>query len=252
MFGGTEQSSWGETKVSNPPQQPGPYGPSPRLPQGPQGPQGPYGPPSGGFPQPGPGYPRAGRQPNQQTSYGPPGAFPQQGGFDQQGGYGQPPGGFGGYLGGGIPPRKKSAGLIIGLGIGAALAVVAVLITGLAAPGWMLGDDARASGGAKRTAQAVVDAVNAGDEQRAMSKLCEQNEAAPYIRAAINLHARLTLGDVSENGATATTSVVIKLTGTPDQNYDVEMKKNTDWCLSKIAQSSAGGSSGGYSGSGGY
>lgn len=127
------------------PPQPGqpPYGHRPN----------PYGqsgfPGTGGFPQQGGQYPPPAGPP-QQDPYGQRGQYGgsygdqyggrfagQHGWYGQQPGYGQP--GDGGF--GGRPPGGKNrAGLWIGISA-ATVAVVAFLVTGLAAPGFLLGDE---------------------------------------------------------------------------------------------------------------
>lgn len=128
--------------MAYPPQQPG-FDPNQQQPQygqqpgyGQQPPQQPAGfsQPSGVPQQPGYG------QPQQQPGYGVPpqqpgyGQTPQAGFGQQPGGYGQPigapqPGGFGQPGGGPLPPapKKSKTGLIVGVGAGALVLIVAIV-----------------------------------------------------------------------------------------------------------------------------
>ncbi|MCR3721261.1 MULTISPECIES: hypothetical protein [Prauserella salsuginis group] len=131
------------------PPQPGPYGQQP----GPYGQPGPHqgGPQPGGYPQPGAPQPGA-PQPGAPQS----GGFPQQGMPPQGGGYpppGQPhgfPQGPGGFD---QQPKGKKTGLIVGVAAAVAL-IAAVLVTGLWAPGFFVGDDTETS----------ADSGNSGDD----------------------------------------------------------------------------------------
>ncbi|WP_007024330.1 hypothetical protein [Saccharomonospora iraqiensis] len=109
-------------------------------------------PASGGFPQQGGQYPPPAGPPPQQDPYGQYGGSygdryggqfaDQQGWYGHQPGYGHP--GYGqpgdGGFGGRPPGGKNRTGLWIGLSA-AVVAVVAFLITGLAVPGFLLGDE---------------------------------------------------------------------------------------------------------------
>lgn len=114
-----------------------PYGPQPD-PYGQQGgyPQQPTGyPQQGGYAQPPYGQPQYGQPQYGQPPYGQPqyGQPP----YGQPPGYGpQQPGGFGGPP----PPKRNKTGLWAGLAVGA-VAVIAFLVTGLLAPGFLLPED---------------------------------------------------------------------------------------------------------------
>lgn len=227
--------------MTYPPRQPDPYEPGPQ---------------SGGFPRPGPGP-----QPNQQTAYGPPsGAFPQHGGFGQQGGYGQPPGGFGGSPGGGMPPRKKNTGLIIGLSVGAVLVVAAILFTGLAAPGWIFGDDSRdkASSSPKDIAQSIIGAINRDDGGSVDKYLCKDvsDVTTSLVHAPLPPGGMLAIsGEPEIRGGSAIVKMALTGSGVADGTFDASFNKQKDtWCLKELSSEGRSGSdgAGSHSGSGGY
>ncbi|WP_052372358.1 hypothetical protein [Amycolatopsis taiwanensis] len=150
-------------------------------------------PPQPGQPQPDP-YGRQGlygQQPNA-------GGFPPQQQYGHQpypGGY--PQGQFGGY--GGPQPPKKKTGLWVGLGI-LAVAVAAFLITGLAAPGFLLSKDNNGNNQAapgdlggtsgqpgsspQATVQAMLTALNAKDTATLISMKCA--DASSSVQAGID------------------------------------------------------------------
>lgn len=151
-------------------------------------------------PQP-PWQPPYGQQPGQGMP--PSGQFPSgtpHGGQHPQYGHPQPP--FGQPGGFGQTPKKSKTGLVVGVGVGA-LALVAFLVTGLVAPGFLLGDDEATSDDAAAAgappqpggpSSAMVptqaapasdtdptsvltnflEAVNTGDSTTAMGMVCEE------------------------------------------------------------------------------
>jgi hypothetical protein len=162
------------------------YPPQPGQPYGQQ--PDPYGqggqPPSGDFPQQGQPYP--GQQqpyPQQQGGYydqtgawqqQPYGGYDQTGAYGQQNPYGQPYGqGFGGPP---APPPKSKTGLLIGIAI-AAVVLIAVGVTGFVAPGFFLSKDNTATATPEKTAQQIIDALNAKDTATLNSLKCADAEA---------------------------------------------------------------------------
>lgn len=200
--------------MTYPPQQPGRYGP---------GPQGPYPPPHGPYPPP----PQGGYQ--QPPAGHPPQGHPQ----------GYPPPGYAGpggqYPGGGMPP-KRNTGLIVGLVVGG-LAVIAVLVTGLVAPGWMLGGDdqhsrrqAAPQNTARAVTQRVVDAMNRGDTRSATGEVCAGSSPGVLdSRLPDGVTLRLD-GDVQRSGNTAK-AVLDSRIGTFNATLS---KRNGDWCVTGI------------------
>lgn len=180
------------------PGQPGPYGPPP-------GPQ--PGTPSGGFPAQQPGGP---------GPYGPPQEPPGQYGNQPPGNFPPPPGG--GVPGGpGGPPRGGRKGLWIGLSAGAAVVIAVLLVTGLAAPGWMLGGRS-----AHDVAQGVVDAFNDQNYQKINNDLIcasERSDGASvddFKGKLDKFHVTVSLalaGKTKVNGETATQDITMTLHG---------------------------------------
>lgn len=208
--------------MTYPPQQPGPYGA-----QGPRG-AGPYGPPPGGFPpqgQPPPGY--------GQPGYGQPGQFGQPA-------YGPPPGyGYQPYPGG-MPPKKRNTALIVSIGVALALVVAAVLITGLVAPGWMVGSD---RDDPNEVARAVATAYQEGDEAALVGLTCTRpsEEKLEELREEFRQNQKYsdltaTVGGTAKvDGDRASVPIKFRYTDAGEkEETDGELnlrKKEDQWCL---------------------
>ncbi|OQO90534.1 hypothetical protein B1813_13310 [Saccharomonospora piscinae] len=222
------------------PQQPGqpPYG---------QQPGGPYGaPPSGGFPQQGGQYPQSGQYaqyPQGGPYAGAPG-YPQQYPYNaQQGGYGQPP----------QPPKKNRTGLWIGLGAGA-VAVVAFLVTGLLAPGFLLGDDedsdGSASGGDDTTgqqtggqgndpsalAQQISAALTSGDTATLQGLTCAgaTEMVVGAVQQAGTLGQVAMTGQPQVSGQQATTEGTATVDGSEYAVTATFAQENGNWCWQDV------------------
>ncbi|WP_205660589.1 hypothetical protein [Amycolatopsis antarctica] len=236
-------------------QQPDPYG---------QGQGGGY-PQSGGFPQQGGGYPQQGNYP-QQGGYPQDGGY-QQGGYPQQGypgqdggyqqqypqtgaypqqGY-QDPNQYGGGFGGPPPPKKKKTGLWIGLS-GGAVVVIAFLITGFLAPGFLLGDDGgdkEAGASPEDTTNSLVSALNAKDKNALNALKCP--DAERRVQSAIDdidaVESAKLAGagtKVSETEYTALVDVVTKKDN--GQVKGTLAKQGEKWCWKNMTNAgSAGG-----------
>ncbi|RZS43459.1 hypothetical protein EV193_102439 [Herbihabitans rhizosphaerae] len=224
--------------MSQPPQQPGPYGQQPGY-----GQQGGYGPPSGGFPQQGPQ--QGGGYPQQQS-----GGYPQQGGYPQAGQQ-QQPGGYpqqGGYPpGGGFPPPQKKSPLpwilaIVGvLVIGGAVALILVLSGGDEGS-----DSGHADAGktAEGTAKAFAGAVNEKSLEKAKAQICKpppDSELQPII----DQYSELSVEKVEEKsgGTAATATGSGKRRGQAGQGKITLKKEGERWCVTSLSASPSGGSS---------
>lgn len=221
--------------MSQPPQQPGPWGGQPGWGQQPGPGQQPGGyPQQGGSPQQG-GYPQSGPQPQQQNPYGQPGQFGQPGGYQQPGGYG-------------YPPQKKSPmpWILAGGGV-VVIAVVVVLIIVLTG-----GSDTSSP---KGVAESAVSAYNDQDLDALESISC--GDAKKQVREALDainsaggqtgpkLETSAELGNVEEQGENkATAEIKLTVTGVPEEmkEYVKEgqtetaklalSQENGDWCIS--------------------
>jgi hypothetical protein len=209
--------------MSQPPQQPGPYGgqppgygyqPGPGQQPGGYPSHGGY-PQSGGYPQPG-GYPPAGPgpQPSQggYSPYGQPGQYGQQPQYGYPNAYGPQGGGSGRKS---VKPWIFAGGGVIVI---AAVVVLILVLTG--------GPDTSNS---REVAQAVVDAANAKDANTIAGLSCakykdKQTEikqqidpaADPEVPAEMkNVSVSFTLGNVSESGDKATANVTVKFSNVP-------------------------------------
>jgi hypothetical protein len=213
-----------ENPMSQPPQQPGPYGgqqpgwgqqPGPGQQPGGYPQQGGY-PPPGGYPQQG-GYPHTGPQPQQQPGgYGP---YGQPGQYGQHPQYGQP---------GGYPPqdygRKKSPlpWILAGGGVVVIAAVVVLILVLTGGP-----DTSSAQG----VAQAVVEAANNKDADRIAELSCQKyKDDVADIKKEIDpaadpdtpeelkgITVSFELGNVQENGDKASADVKIKFANVPER-----------------------------------
>lgn len=193
-------------------QQPDPYGQPGGYPQQPGG----Y-PQQGGYgQQPPPGQPQYGQPPYGQPQYGQPQYGQPQYGYQQPGGFGGPP----------PPPKKNKTGLWVGLSVGAVV-VIAFLVTGLIAPGFLLGDDdngantaapqattpsARPSGSpgnspgesseqaAEAATERFIDAINSASGDRALQLVCSQfrKDFEPFTKKVSAGSVRLRLVDMSK------------------------------------------------------
>ncbi|ASR38620.1 hypothetical protein BAY61_30550 [Prauserella marina] len=216
--------------------QPDPYGQGGHQQQGGGYPQ------SGQFPQQG-GYPQGGQYP-QQGGYPQSGAFPQQGGqYDQYGQYQQQQYGYpqGGEYGG--PPKKSKTGLWVGLSV-LLVALVAFGVTGFLAPGFLLGDDedekTPGGGGEEGGAQAVAEQIITGLKNKDAAALngLKCSNAGEDIDQVINSVSTVEdarLGEVNENGDTATATASITAAG---QQFEVSgdlAKENGKWCWQDVA-----------------
>lgn len=210
--------------MTYPPQQPGRQGPQ----QGPYGPppaRGGYGTPPGGF-----GSPQAG-----------------PGGPGGPGGFGPPPGGPGGPGGAGDfppgPPQKGRKGLWFGIG-GAVLVVAVLLVTGLAAPGWMLGGSSP-----QDVANRAMTAFSQLDVATMNSVSCDQKSPQDVAQLRDRLqhaHAKVEAsldGDMTEQGDKATVPVTVKITATvngetrtlPKHATLTLKKQDGDWCVDDLS-----------------
>lgn len=224
------------------PPQPGPYGQQPD----PYWQQGGY-PQSGGFPQQGGG--QYGQQPpyGQQPGYG---QYP-QGGYQQQFGQQGMPGGYPGGPGG-QPPKKGKTGLWVGLSAGAVV-VIAFLITGLLAPGFLLGDDEDGESGGggtanandpKNVAQQIVNGINAHDRAALQALKCanadeDVDQAIQKIQYANNAKLR-NVKNVKPDEAIALLDISID--GNQRKIFGRLLKEGGKWCWADYA--GAGSSSG--------
>jgi len=221
--------------MSQPPQQPGPYGgqqpgygyqpgPGQQQPGGyPQ--QGGY-PPPGGYPQQG-GYPQTGPQPQQ-----PPGGYNPYG---QPGQYGQqPPYGYGPQ--GGAPTKSKLPWI---LGGGGVIVIAAVVVLILVLTG---GSDSSSPQG---VAEATVKAINDRDVNAGRELDCDKSgDAGDFDINTIpkDLHAELT-GSAKESGDTAQATIKMTVTGRSITANLKMSKKDGKWCVSTLEP--VGGSGGG-------
>ncbi|RZS43461.1 hypothetical protein EV193_102441 [Herbihabitans rhizosphaerae] len=201
--------------MTQPPQQPGPYGQQPG-----------YGPPSGGFPQqqpqqqPGGGYP-----PPPQAGQQPPGQPP--------GGFGPPPGQFppGQFPpGGGFPPPQKKSPLpwilsIVGVLVVAGAVVLIIVLTG--------GDDkgGEAGGSAKATAEQAIEGYNKRDAEKLNSVVCPESPKASNERLQA-LKITVTLGEVKEEGDKAKADLVGRDESGKEEKDVMGLKKvDGKWCV---------------------
>ncbi|HEX6361167.1 hypothetical protein [Actinophytocola sp.] len=230
--------------MSQPPQQPGPWGgqpgwgqqPGPGQQPGGYPPQGSY-PPQSGYPQPG-GYPQTGPQPQQygqpaygQPAYGPPGP------------YGQPTG----Y---GYPPRKKSPmpWLLAGGGV-VVIAVVVVLVIALTG-----GSDTSSPEGVAKAAVAAandndIDALTkltcSGSRADVEAQMADPSELDPSLA---DVKVSYELGDVTTEGEDkATAKITITFENLPAEaegfirptTVPLNLrKKDGEWCLDGFASPS--------------
>jgi hypothetical protein len=231
------------------------YPPQPGQPYGQQ--PDPYGqggqPPSGDFPQQGQPYPGQQPYPQQQGGYyDQSGTWQQQpqqpyGGYDQtaaygqqQNPYGQPYGqGFGGPPGGSSgPPPKSKTGLLIGIAI-AAVVLIAVGVTGFVAPGFFLSKDEAATATPEKTAQQIVDALNAKDSATLNSLKC--TDAEPDVSEMIDDVADISnvkldkLDKVSDAEYKATVSLTVS--GRAATMSGTLASAGDKWCLKLIGSS---------------
>lgn len=223
--------------MTQPPQQPGQWGgqpgyggqPGPGQQPGGYPQQGGY-PPQGGQPQQG-GFPPGGPQPQQAGGFGQPGQFGQQGPYGQPGGYG-------------YGPQKKSKlpWILAGGGV-IAIAVVVVLVLALGGGG---------SGSPQGVAEDVVDAFNAKDADKLNELACESaKEQAGTVKpsdleppeGAEGIQVKAELGEVKENGSTATADMTISLSGgaadklpggVGDTKLTMELADEDGWCVKDI------------------
>ncbi|OXM61059.1 hypothetical protein L1857_01340 [Amycolatopsis thermalba] len=215
-------------------QQPDPYG------------QQPGGPQSGGFPQQGGQYGQQypGQQPYGQPEYGQqqPGYGQQQPGYGQQYpgydpnypqtaqfGYGAPPPGGGG--------SKK--GLWIGLSVGLVVVLAALGITGFWVPGFFLGDSKEE--GPQAVAQQVIDGIKNHDKAALTALKCA--DADRSVQAAIddvNDVDSITIGQVKENGDTATVDFTASAGGEEGTGTGTLAKQNGKWCWKDLETRASG------------
>lgn len=173
-----------------------------------------------------------------QPPYGQPGQQPgphSQGGYPQQYGQYPAPPGYGAPGPYGQPPKKKT-GLWIGISAGV-VAVAAFLVTGLLAPGFLLGDDSDSGSSGTAEGGNEVDGgrVDAGDseaaalaeqivqgfadrDQEALDKLIcagSKPEVGGYTSEAVFVEVFELTGPVQESGdtANATAHVVLEAEG---------------------------------------
>jgi hypothetical protein len=226
--------------MTQPPQQPGPYGgqqpgygqqPGPGQQPGGYPQQGGY--PTGGYPQQG-GYPQSGPIPQQQPgAYGQPGQYGQPPQYGQPGQYGQPLGG-----------RKKSPlPWILGAGGVVVIAVVVVLILVLS------GGDSDTSS-PQATADSIVTVVNNRDVEGAKKLYCDPAQGASDNADITDIPKDLKIsakkGNVADHGDTATAEVIVSVQGGPGQsgnvtiNFDLK-KKGSGWCVSGAHMGGVGG-----------
>jgi hypothetical protein len=231
--------------MTQPPQQPGPYGgqqpgygqqPGPGQQPGGYPQQGGY--QGGGYPQQG-GYPQSGPIPQQQPgAYGQPGQYGQQPQYGQADQYGQPPGG-----------RKKSPlPWILGAGGVVVIAVVVVLILVLS------GGDAGTSS-PQATAQSISDVINNRDADAAKKLYCDPSQGigdeADFTKIPKEIKLSAKPGNTSEHGDTATADIVVSVTGgaagqsgTVTFTFDLK-KKGSGWCVSGAHMGDISGGPGG-------
>ncbi|WP_199442000.1 Rv0361 family membrane protein [Umezawaea beigongshangensis] len=209
-------------------QQPGGYGqPTGGFPPAGPPPQqgGGYGPPSGGFQQP-PGQP--GQFPQGQPGQYPQGQPGQPGPYGQQP-YGQP-GGFGDPYG---TPKKKSPLPWILVGVAVLVVAVGVIL--------FLTLGGKGNSSARGAAESMVAQLNKGpdaDREAIKNLTCKEDldklndleeqlksldigaqEGAPD--SAKDIRAEFSLGEITENGDTATGSMTVKLVNVPDELKDM-------------------------------
>ncbi|MCA1845883.1 MAG: hypothetical protein LC792_22380 [Actinobacteria bacterium] len=213
-----------EIPMTQPPQQPGPYGgqqpgygnqPGPGQQPGGYPQQGGY-PQGGGYQQPG-GYPQTGPQPQAQPGgYGPPGQYGQPPQYGYPGAYGPQGGG-----------RRKSPLPWI-LGGGGLLVIGAVVVLILVLTG---GPDTSTAQG---VAKAVVSAANDKDANKIAELSCnEYKNDVKKIKERIdpasdpdtpqeykNITVTYELGDVKETGNNATADVKIRFNNVPTELKD--------------------------------
>ncbi|MEY7973362.1 hypothetical protein AB8O38_15325 [Saccharomonospora xinjiangensis] len=213
------QNPYGQTPYG---QQPAadPYGQQPGMPYG--------GPASGGFPQQTQGFPQT--QGYQQTQ-----GFPQFQSYPQEQ-YGQQGGGWGPQQ----PPKKSKTGLWIGISA-SAVAVVAFLVTGLLAPGFLLSDEHSGAGGGDNgntagspaaVAQQISTALTSGDRATLDGLACAS--ATQMVHQAIGAAGQL--GQVTINGEPQVSGTQATVQGNASiegQNYPLTatlVQENGTWC----------------------
>ncbi len=231
--------------MSQPPQQPGPYGgqqpgwgqqPGPGQQPGGYPQQGGY-PQSGGFPQQG-GYPQSGPQPAQQPGgydpYGQPGQYGQQPQYGQPGYYGQP----------GVPRKKSPLPWILGGGGVVVIAIVVVLILVLSG-----GSDTSSPQG---MSDEIARVVNERDVDGGKKLYCNPDDANKPSESIGDLNTipkdfkvSAKAGKNEDNGNTGKAQIIMTVTqGDKTANITVDFnlnKKDGNWCVvSSKAQAPVG------------
>lgn len=227
--------------MTQPPQQPGPYGgqppgygqqPGPGQQPGGYPQQGGY-PPPGGHPQTG-GYPQTGPQPTQQPGpygqYGQPGQYGQQPPqYGQPAGYGPPPGG-----------QKKSPlpWILAGGGV-VVIAVVVVLILVLTG-----GSDTTSAQGA---AEKAVAAINDRDVNAAKEVDCSKGgDMGDFDIAKIPQDLKMELtGSAAEDGDKAKAPIKMTALGRTIEGDMLLKKQDGNWCVDDFEQRRGSGGTGG-------
>jgi hypothetical protein len=221
--------------MTQPPQQPGPYGgqppgygqqPGPGQQPGGYPQQGGY-PPPGGYPQQG-GYPQSGPQPVQQPGgYGPPGQYGQYG---QQPQYGQPD-----PYGSPYGEKKKSPmpWILAGGGV-LVIGIVVVLILVLTG-----GSDTSSAQGA---AEKAVAAINSRDVNASKEVDCDKSGNMGQLDmkdVPKDLKAELT-GSAKEDGDNAKAPMKMTAEGQTIQGDMVLRKQDGKWCVASFAPKGLG------------
>ena len=223
--------------MTQPPQQPGPYGgqppgygqqPGPGQQPGGYPQQGGY-PPQGGYPQQG-GYPPSGPQPVAQPGgYGPPGQYGQYG---QQPQYGQP-GPYGPQYG--APKKSPLPWILAGGGvlvIGAVVVLILVLTGG--------SDTSSAQGAAEKAVAAINNRdVNAGREvdcdKSANMGSFDLNDVPKDLKAELT-------GSAKEDGDNAKAPMKMTAEGQTFEGDMVLRKQDGKWCVATFTPKRTGGS----------
>lgn len=139
-----------------------------------------------------------------------------------------------------MPPKKRNTALIVGLSVALVLVVAAVLITGLVAPGWMVGSD---RDDPNEVARAVATAYQEGDETALIALTCTRpsEEKLTELREEFQQNKKysdLTAtadGTAKVDGDRATVPIKFRYTdGGEKEETDGELnlrKKEDEWCL---------------------
>ncbi|MFD5250627.1 hypothetical protein ACFWIW_39180 [Amycolatopsis sp. NPDC058340] len=196
-------------------------------------------PPQPGQPDHGQGGQQYPGQPQyQQGGYDQSGAYPQQ----QYAGYGQQQYGqqqYGqGFGGPPAPPKNNKTGLIVGIAA-AAVVLVTLGITGFVAPGFFLGDDkTEKASGPEGTAQAIIDGINAHDQNALTALKCSTAEKdIDQVIERVSEASDASLGAVTKVSETKyTVAVTLSIAGRPGTATGTLANEGGKWCWKEVSR----------------